>query len=206
MDRYFNNAEAPIRSAVADGQGDTARLGDVMLNTFSDQPLVERSNIQLQPYKFKDQAGLMEKVTGFIPEWLPGSFPPSDNGLVTSKLVVTPRNLRTGDGGPATYLAPFDRIDLQFTASHTLLVDSWNAAGSGIDGTASAGRPRSVWEQVRTLAPFSNLDFMGDAMDGVDALEVIPVFGAIAKFRPGYGQDVMDVVPHDRLQPYTESP
>ncbi|MGQ4660763.1 TadE/TadG family type IV pilus assembly protein [Lysobacter sp. F6437] len=207
MDRYFNTADAPIKSAVADGQDSQARLGDTLLNTFSDQPLVERSDIQLQPYKFEEQAGLMEKVTGFIPDWLPGGFPPGEErGLVTSELVVKARDLRTANGGSATYLAPLDNIGLEFKASHTLLVDTWNAAGNGIEGAASEGHERSVWEQVRTLAPGSNLDFMGDTLDGLEALEIIPVLGAVAKLRPGYGQDVVDVVPHDRLQAYEESP
>lgn len=207
MDRYFNTADAPIKSAVADGQDNQARLGDTLLNTFSDQPLVERSDIQLQPYKFEKQAGLMEKVTGFIPEWLPGNFPPGEEReLVTSELVVKARDLRTANGGSATYLAPLDNIGLEFKASHTLLVDTWNAAGNGIEGAASEGHERSVWEQVRTLAPGSNLDVMGDTLDDLEVLEIIPVLGAVAKLRPGYGQDVVDVVPHDRLQPYEESP
>lgn len=207
MDRYFNTAKAPIQSVVADGQDSAARLGDVMLNTFSNQPLVERSDVQLKPYTFEEQPGLMNKVTGFVPEWLPGDFPPGeDRELVTAEVVVKARNLRTADGGSATYLAPFDSINLEFKASHTLLVDSWNASGNGIEGTASAGHTRSVWEQVRTLAPGSNLDFMGDTLDDLEVLEIIPIVGAIAKLRPGYGQDVVDVVPHDRLQPYAESP
>lgn len=207
MDRYFNTADAPIKSAVADGQDSQARLGDTLLNTFSDQPLVERSDIQLQPYRFEEQAGLMEKVTGLIPDWLPGEFPPGEESeLVTAELVVKARDLRTANGGSATYLAPLDNIGLEFKASHTLLVDTWNAAGNGIEGAASEGHERSVWEQVRTLAPGSNLDVMGDTLDDLEVLEIIPVLGAVAKLRPGYGQDVVDVVPHDRLQPYEESP
>ncbi len=199
VNRYFNAADAPITSTLPEPIAEDTQVGDAMFNTFSDRPLIEHDDPQLQPYEFKMHAGMMAEVTSYIPEWLPGEFPPSDNGLVTVELVVRPQNLKTADGSAATFLAPFDQINLEFTGTHTLLVDSWNAAGSGINPETGSNRRRSVWNQVKTLAPFSYFEFLGDVGD-------IPLLGDLPIPRIGYGQDVVDVVPEDRLEPYPGGP
>lgn len=200
VDRYFNTADVPIVSTLSGSPASDAQVGDAMFNTFSGQPLVERGDPQLQPYEFKMHAGMMAGVTSYIPEWLPGEFPPSENGLVTAELVVRPQNLKTADGSAATFLAPFNQINLEFTGSHTLLVDSWNAAGSGVNTATGSGRERSVWNQVRTLVPSTYVgEFLPDFGD-------IPLIGGLPIPEIGYGQDVIDVVPNDRLEPYTGGP
>lgn len=200
VERYFNTAHVPIASTLpADAPASDTQVGDAMFGTFSGQALVERGDPRLQPYDFKMHTGMMAEATSYIPEWLPGEFPPSDNGLVTAELTVRPQNLKTADGSAATFLAPFDQINLEFTGSHTLLVDSWNAAGSGINPATGSGRGRSVWNQVKTLAPFSYFEFLGEVGD-------IPFLGDLPIPRIGYGQDVVDVVPGDRLEPYPDGP
>ena len=202
VDRYFNNATAPIKTSLPSGQAENAPLGDAMLNTFSDNPLVERNDVAVGAYGFEDQPGFIGEATKYFPEWLPGEFPPSKNGLVTANLTINPQKLKNADGSPALYLKPLDRIDLHLSASYTLLADSWNAAGSGITGN----RDRSVYQQVKSLAPGTLLEPVGSMFDDLGFLEYVPVVGAIFKLRLGYAQDVMDVVPQDRLEEYEASP
>jgi len=202
VDRYFNNATAPIQTSLPDGQAADAPLGDAMLNTFSDNPLVERNDVAVGAYGFEEQPGIIGEATKYFPEWLPGEFPPSESGLVTASLTVDPQLLKNADGSQAEYLDPFDRTAFHFSASHTLLADSSNAAGSGVTGD----RPRSVYQQVKLLAPGTLLAPVGDIFDDLGFLEYVPVVGAIAKHRLGYAQDVMDVVPQDRLEDYDASP
>lgn len=205
IDRHFGHADTPIATA-AETPADGARLGGMMYNTHSDQPLVEREDIVLRDYVLADQVDLTGRILGFMPDWLPGEFPPSENGLVTSEFSLKPQNLRYADGSPMTSvnLRPFDAIDLEFQASHTLLADPWGAAGSGL--TASDDRRRTAYNQVRTLVPSTNFTFFGDWMDKVKVLEIIPILGAVTYLRPGYAKDVMDVVPEDRLQEYPGGP
>lgn len=194
VQRYFNNADAPIVSIAPAPPAADVPVGDELFNTFSGQPLVEYGDAQLQPYQFEQQAGLMGAVVGNIPRWLPIG-PPSDNGLVTAEVMVNPQNLKTADGSAAAYLAPFDTINLQFVGTHTLLVDGWNAAGSGITAATGAGRERNTWRQVKQFAPGAYLDFL--SVEGIPFLEDLPIP------RVGYGKDVVDVVPEDRLEPYS---
>lgn len=199
VSRYFNAADVPIISSLPNPQAADMQVGDAMFNTFSDQPLVERGDPQLQPYAFEMQAGMMAEAFSYIPEGFPVG-PPSDNGLVTAELVVRPQNLKTADGSAAMFLAPFDQINLEFTGSHTLLFDSWSAAGSGINKDTGSERERSVWNQVHPLVPSA---YVGGILPDFGD---IPFLGDLPIPRIGYGQDVVDVVPNDRLEPYTGAP
>lgn len=210
VDRHFGHADDPITTAVE--PADDGRLRGTMFNTHSDQPLVEPADIQLDDYLLAEQTDLTGQFLGLLPDWLPGGFPPSRNGMVTARLQVSPQNLRYSDGSPVTAgtanwmsLAPFDSIDLRFQASHTLLADPWGAAGSGINENTGEDRPRSAYQQVRTLVPTTNFSFIGDWMDNISGLDRIPILGVPLRLRVGYAQDVMDVVPEDRLQEYPGS-
>lgn|SRR5690606_10396177 len=204
IDRYFGHADVPITTAPGAPTDGDVRLGGSMYNTHTDQPLLEREDIVLGEYQFEDQLDLTGTITGWIPDWLPGEFPPSRNGLVTAQLQINPRNLRYADGSPATSvnLRPFDDINLEFAASHTLLADPWSAAGSGL----TSDRRRSAYQQVRTLVPSTNFSFFGNWMERIEVLEILPILGALTRLRPGYAQDVIDVVPEDRLQDYPGAP
>src|SRR5699024_2319555 len=143
----------PITTAVE--PADDGRLRGTMFNTHSDQPLVEPADIQLDDYLLAEQTDLTGQFLGLLPDWLPGGFPPSRNGMVTARLQLSPQNLRYSDGSPVTAgtanwmsLAPFDSIDLRFQASHTLLADPWGAAGSGINENTGGDRPRTAYQQV----------------------------------------------------------
>lgn len=207
IDRHFGDADAVITSAPAAVVEDATHLGDPMLNTFSNRPLVRREDIQLAPYGSEDAGGMMAGAMDYLPDEgvLPGSFPPEDDiNLTIAKLTVNAQNLRTTDGEAGHYLEPFDRIDLSFESSHTLLADSWNAKGSGIGSTTGGDHPRTVYQQVRTLAWGTNLAPIGDAFEQLEFLEFVPLLGQIFKLRLGYAQDVMDVVPNDRLEDYPE--
>lgn len=210
VDRHFGHADDPITTAVE--PADDGRLRGTMFNTHSDQPLVEPADIQLDDYLLAEQTDLTGQFLGMLPDWLPGGFPPSRNGMVTARLQLSPQNLRYSDGSPVTAgtanwmsLAPFDSIDLRFQASHTLLADPWGAAGSGINENTGGDRPRTAYQQVRTLVPTTNFSFIGDWMDNISGLDRIPILGVPLRLRVGYAQDVMDVVPEDRLQEYPGS-
>ncbi|MGO1540725.1 MAG: TadE/TadG family type IV pilus assembly protein [Luteimonas sp.] len=210
VDRHFGHADDPITTAVE--PADDGRLRGTMFNTHSDQPLVEPADIQLDDYLLAEQTDLTGQFLGLLPDWLPGGFPPSRNGMVTARLQLSPQNLRYSDGSPVTAgtanwmsLAPFDSIDLRFQASHTLLADPWGAAGSGINENTGGDRPRTAYQQVRTLVPTTNFSFIGDWMDNISGLDRIPILGVPLRLRVGYAQDVMDVVPEDRLQEYPGS-
>lgn len=204
IDRHFGHADTPITTGPATPSEGDAGLGGSMYNTHTDHPLLEREDIALRDYQLEDQVDLTGTVAGWIPDWLPGEFPPSRNGMVTSYLQVNPRNLRYADGSAASSvnLRPFDNINLEFAASHTLLVDPWSAAGSGL----TSDRRRSAYQQVRTLVPSTNLSIFGDWMDSIGGLGIIPIVGALTRLRPGYARDVIDIVPEDRLQEYPGGP
>ncbi|MGO3128022.1 MAG: TadE/TadG family type IV pilus assembly protein [Luteimonas sp.] len=201
IDRHFSHADTPISTAAQVRDADDDSLGGSMYNTHSGQPLLERQDIALAAYEFADQADITGRITNAIPDFLPGEFPPSRNGLATAHLTLRPQNIRYADGSPARdtdMMRPFDSIDLEFTGKHTLLADAWGAAGSGI----TSERGRSTYQQVRTFVPSTMFSFLGDGLDSISGLGIIPIVGALTRLRPGYAREVMDVVPEDRLQAY----
>lgn len=202
IDRHFGLADDPIRT-----QASTAADGDdvrsAMTNTFSGRALLKRGDIVLSAYVNEDPGGFSGIVGNLLSalEHVPiGEFPPGSDGLVTSEIVVKPRNLMTSNGGPARFLDPFHDLNLEMRASHTLLADTWDAAGSGLEGHVSEGRERSVMKQVETLAPVTIFSGVGDFLDDMEFLELLPVFGVLSRARPGYVQP--DIVPKDKLEPY----
>lgn len=200
ISRHFTTADVPIGTNPAAGQPDAA-LGDVFYNTFSNQPLLERTDIQLVGYRNEDAPGLMDDLLS-VAEAAPGEFPPNKKGLVTAEVTVRPRNLRTSDGRPAAYLAPFDSINMQMTARQTLLVDAWNARGPG---HGSNPHERSVIGQVETLVPTAWVaDEFNKIIDFVEPMvNVIPFLRVITRLELGY--ITPDVVPHERLELYAPS-
>lgn len=202
IDRHFGLAGDPIRT-----QASTATDGDdvrsAMTGTFSGQALLRRGDIVLSAYRNEDPGGFSGIVGNLLSalEHVPlGEFPPGSDGLVTSEIVVRPRNLMTGSGGPARFLDPFHELDLEMRATHTVLADAWNAAGSGLEGHVSEGRERSVMKQVETLAPSTMASGVGDFLDDMEFLELLPVLGVLSRARPGYVQP--DIVPKDKLEAY----
>ncbi|MGQ4582111.1 TadE/TadG family type IV pilus assembly protein [Lysobacter sp. F60174L2] len=198
INRHFAAADAPIRSNPPRPPRN-GRLGDVFLNTFSNQPLLTAADIRLRSYTDKNAPGFLNRI-GNILRGLPGEFPPNKNGLVTATVTVDPQNLRTQNGAPARYLAPFDNINLRMSASHTLLVDAWNAKGPGHGRNP---HPRSVNEQVRTLVPTSYIDGLDKVVDSLSFLEGFPFIGVPTRLEIGYREP--DIVPHDRLEPYVRN-
>jgi hypothetical protein len=195
IERHFGRADAELLTEIPSQPAD-ASVEDAFVNTFSDHTLLKRQDVTLTAYRDEQAPGLMGRILGLV-EKFPGSFPPNENGLVTASIELRPQNLKRVDGRPAAYLAPFDSIDLQMEASHTLLADTWNAAGAG------AGRyphDRSVTSQVRTLVPTAMLGQVPD----LGALEIIPIIGVIGRLELGLIKP--DVVPKPRLQPYEPAP
>ncbi|MCF7223602.1 TadE/TadG family type IV pilus assembly protein [Marilutibacter chinensis] len=194
----FGDADTVIRSNISGNA--TGRLKNEMLNTFSNRELVRAQDITLDAYRNEAPSGLsglFGRIGGLL-EKLPGEFPPNKNGLVTAQVTLRPQNLKTRNGAGASYLAPFDRINLELRSHHTLLADEWNAAGNGLDGQPSARRERSVLNQVKTLAPTSALDGAGDFFEKIEGADFLPIVGPIARLRPGYVQP--DIVPSDKLK------
>lgn len=192
--RHFGAADAPISSRPPPASDE--RLDAPLLNTFSNQPLLQRSDVQLGNYRNEAAPGMMgwlNSLTGL----LPGPFPPNERGLVTSQLDLSLRDLRLADGSAATFLEPFDSLGLRMSATSTVLADPWNAAGSGLTGNS----PRSVKSQVRSLVPTSHGEQASKVLDGVSFL---PLFGVLGDLEVGYVEP--DVVPMDKLKPYAKSP
>lgn len=192
--RHFGAADSKITSSVPASSAE--RLDDPLLNTFSDQPLLQRSDIDLGTYRNDREPGIMGKLTGVISR-LPGPFPPNERGLITASMDMRIRDLRTTDGHAATYLEPFDTIGLRMRTTSALLTDPWNAAGAGISGN----HPRSVKAQLRNLVPTSNLEEGSKMLQGVSSL---PLFGVLGDLKPGHIEP--DVVPMDKLERYAPRP
>ena len=194
----FGDADTVIRSNITGNT--TGRLKNEMLNTFSNQELLRAQDITLSAYRNEAPSGigkLFDRIGGLL-EKLPGEFPPNKNGLVTAEVTLKPQNLKTRNGAGASYLAPFDRINLEFRSHHTLLADAWNAAGNGLDGQPSASNKRSVLNQVRTVAPATALDGTGDFFEKIEGADFVPIIGPVARLRPGYVQP--DIIPSDKLR------
>ena len=186
VDRHFATAAAPIRTNVPSPPAN-ARLGNVFLNTFSNQPLLESGDIRLQAYSDEAAPGFLARVPVVAP---------NPKGLMSATVRVNPQNLKTQDGRPAAYLAPFDSIGLQMTRSQTLLADAWNAKGPG---HGARPHPRSVLAQL-DFAPPDHLRPLGNAIDKLSFREGLPFVGVPTRLQLGYMEP--DIVPHDRLEPY----
>lgn len=203
LDRHFSLAMDPI-SSQASGAGDGDDVRNEMMNSFSDHALLRRGDVTLAAYTNESGGRVTDIIKGFsrLFELMPGgSFPPNRNGLVTSEITLRPRNLVTTDGGSATFLDPFHNLDLEMSLNHTVLADAWNAAGNGLDGHVSAGRDRSVHEQVRSMVPMSAFAPVGEVLEDLEFMDMLPVVGVLSRFRPGYIQP--DIVPNDKLEAYT---
>jgi len=195
VDRHFGKADAQIVSRASTGNS-RDRVENPLLNTFSNQTLVERGDIRVDAYKNERSSGILDRIGGLLSK-IPGNFPPNDKGLVTSNLSVSVQDLKLANGGAASFLEPFDQLGLRMQASNTLLADPWNAAGPGSGNNPAK---RSVVGQVRTLVPTSHLS---DAAKMFDGLSIIPIVGTISRFDPGY--IAPDVVPVDKLEPYAKA-
>lgn len=194
----FGDADTVIRSNITGNA--TGRLKNEMLNTFSNKELLRGQDITLATYKNEEPGGLSGLLGRFrsMMEALPGDFPPNQKGLITAEVTLKPQNLKNRNGSRASYLAPFDRIDLEFKSHHTLLADAWNAAGNGLDGQPSAGRERSLINQVTSLSPGAVAENSGDFFDKIDGADFVPIIGPITRLRPGYVQP--DIIPSDKLK------
>ncbi|WP_036209702.1 hypothetical protein [Novilysobacter arseniciresistens] len=193
MARHFAPANEPVRSTVPAAPSPRSPVPGVFLNTFSNQPLLRRADVQLGRYANRGAPGFMDDVLDMA-ESFPGEFPPNDKGLVETRVNINPQNLRTIDGRPAVYLAPFDTINLRMESHQMLLADAWNAAGAG---KGESPHPRSVLAQVRTLVPSSYLD---GVLPDWKIPDVIPVVGVLDNLDIGHIEP--DVVPKPRLEPY----
>ena len=192
IDRHFADADAPIRTTASTGNAQD-RVGNALLNTHADRPLVRRGDVRTQAYENNDDPAIVNKVSGIL-SGLPGDFPPNKKGLVTSHLEVTVQDIRNTRGGASTLLEPFDSLGLVMQGSNTLLADPWNAAG------ATGSHPRSVISQVRTLTAGSLLKPASDALDAIPGW--IPIIGELSNLDFGYIEP--NVVPPDKLQRYAQ--
>lgn len=202
LDRHFGTATDPITSQASNGV-DADDVESPMMNSFSNHALLRRGDVTLAPYTNESGGRVTDIIEGFsrLFELIPGgSFPPNRNGLVGAEVTLRPRNLVNADGSPS-FLDPFHGLDLEMTLQHTLLADAWNAAGNGLEGHASHGRDRSVHEQVRSMVPTSALDPVGDVLEDLEFLDILPVVGVLTRLRPGYIQP--DIVPKDKLEAYS---
>jgi hypothetical protein len=198
LDRHFGRALDPIRTQPSNAGANTD-VRNEMMNSFSNRHLIRRSDVTMNRFG-NQEGGQMSQALAMV-EALPcGSFPPNQRGLVSSEIVLRPRNLQNSSGGAARFLDPFHNIDLEMRGQHTVLADSWNAAGSGIDESPSNGKSRGVHEQVKTLVITGCGEGLGEVLEDLSFLEILPVLGTITRLRPGYIEP--DIVPRDKLERY----
>lgn len=190
VDRHFGTADARIASRARGGARDAA-VDDVLMNTFSNRPLVRRGDITVTRYRSEGPGGIMSRLGALTSKV--SSFPPNKNGLTTATMRVDVQDLKLANGGTASFLEPFDTLGLQMQATHVVLADPWNAAGSGLN----VGHPRSVKAQVKGLVPSTHLSGVGRTFDGLSG---IPMLGVLGDLEPGLIEP--DIVPLDKLQPY----
>lgn len=202
MDWHFNTADAPIRSnPQADEQ---ARLGNPLLNGFADAPLVERSDVRVQPYTFDQPPGLLGNIAGHLPDVASNLLFPSDTDMVTARVDVAAQDLRFADGSPVDFLPELSALNLSFSSEHTLVADAWNARGSGVRGHAAAdiNHARSTYQRAGPLTGGHYLSFLDDIISSVRFLSIIPVLGAPLDLKFNMAEDTMDIVPEDKLEAY----
>ena len=192
VDRSFGAIDAPIRSQARGGSG-SQPVDNPLLNTFSGRALLERGDVRVNAYRNVSAPGIQDKLTDMM-RLLPGYAPPNSRGLVTSNIEITTQDIRLANGSAASFLEPFDRLDLRMQASHTVLADAWNASGAG---SGSRPAPRTVLAQTRPLVPLDKLEPLDRALN---ALDWIPLFGALEKLDLGYVDP--DVVPYDKMERY----
>jgi Tfp pilus assembly protein PilV len=197
LERFYAGPDARVLSNVATTDAN-APLPDPLLNTHSNQPLLERADVVLQAYRNDADTGLLGRLGGII-DALPGDFPPNRNGLVSAQMQVTPQVLRYRNGGGASALDPFDAMRVRMDTRTTLLVDAWNASGPGRSDRPSD--TRSVVNQVKSLTPSTML---GDAIPDMSAIDWLPVVGVIGDLDPGY--IAPDVVPVDKINRNAPTP
>jgi len=189
VDRHFGKADARILSRAQGGSRDAA-VGDVFMNTFSNQPLVRQRDLALTRYVSGNPGGIMSRLGALTSKI--SSFPPNKAGLTSATLRVDLQDLKMANGGSASFLEPFNSLGLQMEATQVVLADPWNAAGSG-----RTPHPRSVSAQVKGLVPSTHLAGISRTFDGLSA---IPMLGTLDSLEAGY--IAPDVVPLDKLQNY----
>ena len=191
--RHFAPADAPITTRIPAPPAPSTPVQDVFLNTFSNQPLLRRADVELGAYQNTGAPGLSDDVLELL-EATPGEFPPNNKGFIRTDVQLNPQNLRMADGRPAAYLAPFDTINLRMRSHQVLLTDAWNAAGGG---TGRSPHPRSVSKQVCSLVPTC---WVGSGLPDFNIPDAIPVIGVLDNLE--FGHIEPDIVPSNRLEPY----
>lgn len=191
LGRFHAGPDAVVDSRTSTISGGN-RLGDAMLNTYSNRPLLNADGIVLQRYANAADSGFMGNL-GALMGVIPGDFPPNRNGLVTAHSQVRPDQLRYRSGTTNRFLNPFDSMQVSIDTRSTLLVDAWNASGPGRWNDRNPLR-RSVVSQVRSLSPTAALAEYVPELDFVSAL---PIFGVIGDLDVGLVEP--DVTPTDKL-------
>lgn len=197
LQRTFAAADAPIRSDVGNAAARGA-FDDQMLNTFSGRKLLERDNLHVASLTQANSPGHVDEA--LVPIELAtaatGGFKLNKQGYVTASIRLDVRDLKTADGAPARYLAPFDNLGVVLERRQSLLVDAWNASGP-----RARGDGHSVVETVRPLVPTTKLAGLDKLLTLFKPpLDKLPVVGALGGLKLGTIEP--DVVPADKLVQY----
>lgn len=205
IDWHFNQAEARILTAPTANE---TRLGNPLLNSFTNVPLVERQDIQLDAYTREAPPGLLMSLMERVPDAAVGVLFPSNDDLVTATVNVSVRDLRHENGRAIDYLPELSGLDLRFTSGHTLLADAWNARGSGVRGAAAAdiAHARSTYQRVSPLTAGNYTGVLDNAISAMRPLGFIPILGAPADLKFDMLEDTLDIVPQSKLEPYAPAP
>ncbi|MCW0404399.1 TadE family protein [Xanthomonas sacchari] len=197
LDRNFADADAPITSRASGVRGGS--FSDQMLNTFSNQKLLEKRDLSITRTANKGSPGYVDDAANVLPKnYFDNAFPPNRNGYVTAEVTLNYRDLKTTDGRPARYLEPLDNLNLVDKRHQTLLTDAWNASGP-------RSGARSVIATVRPLAPASYFQGLDPLIDTLKPLKpILPMVGSLGDLEIGTIEP--DVVPADKLADYPLKP
>ncbi|MDV0438592.1 TadE family protein [Xanthomonas sacchari] len=197
LDRNFADADAPITSRTSGASG--GAFADQMLNTFSNQKLLEKRDLSITRTANRGSPGYVDEAAQLLPKnYFDNAFPPNKSGYVTAEVTLNYRDLKTADGRPAHFLEPLDNLDLADKRHQTLLTDAWNASGP-------RSGARSVIATVRPLAPVSYFDGLDRVFDVLKPLTpILPMVGSLGDLELGAIEP--DVVPADKLANYPVKP
>jgi len=205
--RQFSNTKIGLTSAAQSPN----ELGDPMLTTFANQPLLKPSGITLTVYSQAKGPGVFDKALGLLKK-VSDTLPPNPDGLVTAEVRARPELIKGADGEGLAFLSPLDTEQLDFSAKTVLLADAWNADGGGemADGSVATGASnRTVRRVVKPLVP---ADWAGDSImaglnDVMNLLGDIPFFNKVLTTnfnKLALGKVAPDAVPADKLVNYAD--
>lgn len=189
--RFFSNSDAPIKTGDAAGNFTAHRNGhwvDMRGNPLL--PDIDNAvNVSFGSARAANHAGAFSGSSGGLPFALASRFGLRARDIYTANVTVRVANLPAG----LRFIQPFDTLNLEFTRSTSLLLDTWAERGPN---QVQDRLGDSFINPMRTLSSSRGMvDLAVQALDG----NLIGL-GSIRGPRLGELQYWQDTVPEDRLR------